>query len=126
MSLPCYCERMTNVPLGSNAFFDLSAKDAAGVPHSATYSATISDTAVGYIAKQGSARIFMVAKAAGTVNIVISGTSQDGTALPIVTVEYTVPTAGGETQAKRAGKQRLELKTYVMQDYDITNFRFNK
>jgi len=34
--------------------------------------------------------------------------------------------AGGETQAKRAGKQRLELKTYVVQDYDITNFRFNK
>ena len=33
---------------------------------------------------------------------------------------------GGETQAKRAGKQRLELKTYVMQDYDVTNFRFNK
>src|SRR5215471_4848282 len=33
---------------------------------------------------------------------------------------------GGETQAKRAGKQRLELKTYVMQDYDLTNFRFNK
>lgn len=34
--------------------------------------------------------------------------------------------AAGETQAKRAGKQRLELKTYVMQDYDVTNFRFNK
>ena len=34
--------------------------------------------------------------------------------------------AGGETQAKRAGKQRLELKTYVMQDYDLVNFRFNK
>src|SRR5256714_3688656 len=34
--------------------------------------------------------------------------------------------AGGETQAKRAGKQRLELKSYVMQDYDIVNFRFNK
>ena len=34
--------------------------------------------------------------------------------------------AGGETQAKRAGKQRLELKHYVMQDYDLTNFRFNK
>lgn len=34
--------------------------------------------------------------------------------------------AGGETQAKRAGKLRLELKTYVMQDYDIVNFRFNK
>jgi ribosome-binding ATPase YchF (GTP1/OBG family) len=33
---------------------------------------------------------------------------------------------GGETQAKRAGKQRLELKTYVMQDFDVTNFRFNK
>jgi ribosome-binding ATPase YchF (GTP1/OBG family) len=34
--------------------------------------------------------------------------------------------AGGETQAKRAGKQRLELKQYVMRDYDVVNFRFNK
>lgn len=34
--------------------------------------------------------------------------------------------AGGETQAKRAGKQRLETKQYIMQDYDVTNFRFNK
>jgi hypothetical protein len=34
--------------------------------------------------------------------------------------------AGGETQAKRAGKQRLETKTYVMQDYDLVNFRFSK
>ena len=34
--------------------------------------------------------------------------------------------AGGETEAKRAGKQRLELKTYVVQDYDVVNFRFNK
>jgi ribosome-binding ATPase YchF (GTP1/OBG family) len=34
--------------------------------------------------------------------------------------------AGGETQAKRAGKQRLEQKGYVMQDYDLANFRFNK
>jgi len=33
---------------------------------------------------------------------------------------------GGETQAKRAGKQRLEQKPYVMQDYDVVNFRFNK
>jgi len=34
--------------------------------------------------------------------------------------------AGGETQAKRAGKLRLELKQYVVQDYDLVNFRFNK
>jgi hypothetical protein len=34
--------------------------------------------------------------------------------------------AGGESQAKRAGKLRLELKTYVVQDYDVVNFRFNK
>lgn len=34
--------------------------------------------------------------------------------------------AGGETQAKRAGKLRLETKQYVMQDYDVVNFRFNK
>jgi len=35
-------------------------------------------------------------------------------------------TAGGETQAKRAGKVRLELKNYPMQDYDVVNFRFTK
>lgn len=34
--------------------------------------------------------------------------------------------AGGENQAKHAGKQRLEMKNYVMQDYDLANFRFNK
>ena len=34
--------------------------------------------------------------------------------------------AGGETQAKRAGNQRLELKQYVVQDYDLVNFRFTK
>ncbi len=34
--------------------------------------------------------------------------------------------AGGEPQAKRANKMRLETKQYVMQDYDLTNFRFNK
>jgi hypothetical protein len=34
--------------------------------------------------------------------------------------------AGGETEAKRAGKQRLETKSYVIQDYDLVNFRFNK
>jgi ribosome-binding ATPase YchF (GTP1/OBG family) len=33
---------------------------------------------------------------------------------------------GGETGAKRAGKLRLETKSYVMQDCDVTNFRFNK
>jgi hypothetical protein len=32
----------------------------------------------------------------------------------------------GETGAKRAGKLRLEVKTYVMQDCDVTSFRFNK
>ena len=36
-----------------------------------------------------------------------------------------VVASGGETEAKRAGKQRLETKQYVMQDYDLTNFRFN-
>lgn len=34
--------------------------------------------------------------------------------------------AGGETEAKRAGKQRLEQKGYVVQDCDVVNFRFNK
>ena len=33
---------------------------------------------------------------------------------------------GGETQAKQAGKMRLEAKEYVMQDTDLVNFRFNK
>jgi len=34
--------------------------------------------------------------------------------------------AGGETQAKRANKLRLETKTYVVQDFDLVNFRFTK
>ena len=34
--------------------------------------------------------------------------------------------AGGETQAKHANKMRLETKQYVVQDYDLINFRFNK
>jgi ribosome-binding ATPase YchF (GTP1/OBG family) len=34
--------------------------------------------------------------------------------------------AGGETQAKHANKVRLETKGYVMQDYDLVNFRFSK
>jgi hypothetical protein len=34
--------------------------------------------------------------------------------------------AGGETQAKHANKLRLETKQYVVQDYDLVNFRFNK
>ena len=34
--------------------------------------------------------------------------------------------AGGESQAKRAGKQRLQTKHYVMQDFDVVNFRFNR
>jgi hypothetical protein len=34
--------------------------------------------------------------------------------------------AGGEAEAKRANKLRLETKTYVIQDYDLVNFRFNK
>lgn len=43
----------------------------------------------------------------------------------IISFEDFVQT-GGETGAKRAGKLRLETKDYVMQDCDITNFRFNK
>lgn len=34
--------------------------------------------------------------------------------------------AQGETQAKQAGKMRLEQKDYLMQDADLTVFRFNK
>jgi hypothetical protein len=34
--------------------------------------------------------------------------------------------AGGETQAKHANKMRVETKAYVIQDYDLVNFRFRK
>jgi ribosome-binding ATPase YchF (GTP1/OBG family) len=34
--------------------------------------------------------------------------------------------AGGETGAKHANKMRVETKSYVMQDYDVANFRFKK
>ena len=35
-------------------------------------------------------------------------------------------TDGGETEAKRAGHQRLEMKPYIVQDYDVMNIRANK
>ncbi|MCF7731061.1 MAG: DUF933 domain-containing protein [Akkermansiaceae bacterium] len=34
--------------------------------------------------------------------------------------------AGGEKGAKHAGKQRLEMKAYVVRDYDVMNIRANK
>ena len=34
--------------------------------------------------------------------------------------------AGGEKEAKHAGKQRLEMKAYVVHDYDVMNIRANK
>ncbi len=34
--------------------------------------------------------------------------------------------AQGETQAKQAGKMRLEPKEYIMQDADLASFRFSK
>jgi ribosome-binding ATPase YchF (GTP1/OBG family) len=34
--------------------------------------------------------------------------------------------AGGEKEAKHAGKQRLEMKAYVVKDYDVMNIRANK
>lgn len=34
--------------------------------------------------------------------------------------------AGGETEAKRAGHQRLEMKQYIVRDYDLMNIRANK
>jgi len=33
---------------------------------------------------------------------------------------------GGEKEAKRAGHQRLEMKQYIVQDYDLMNIRANK
>ena len=42
------------------------------------------------------------------------------------TIAYTDYTElGGETQAKEAGKMRQEGKSYIVQDGDIFNFRFN-
>ena len=61
-------------------------------------------------------------EAAGTIHTDI----QKGFIRAEVTSFADLVEAGGETQAKCAGKQRLELKTYVMQDYDVVNFRFNK
>ena len=61
-------------------------------------------------------------EAAGTIHTDI----QKGFIRAEVTIFPDLVAAGGETQAKRAGKQRLELKQYVVQDYDVVNFRFNK
>jgi hypothetical protein len=61
-------------------------------------------------------------EAAGTIHTDI----QKGFIRAEITSYADFVEAGGETEAKRAGKQRLETKTYVMQDFDLVNFRFNK
>jgi hypothetical protein len=61
-------------------------------------------------------------QAAGTIHTDI----QKGFIRAEVISHADLVAAGGETQAKRAGKLRLELKHYTVEDYDVLNFRFNK
>lgn len=92
---------MTNLVLGQVAFFDLDAQDDAGVSHHANFNVQVADYSLGYVALAGANRIYFVPKTPGTVTIAISGTSQDGTALPVVTIEYQTAATGGETQATK-------------------------
>ena len=62
------------------------------------------------------------AEAAGTIHTDL----QKGLVRAEVIAFNDLVAAGGETEAKRAGKLRPELKTYVMQDYDVVNFRSSK
>ena len=62
------------------------------------------------------------AEAAGTIHTDL----QKGLVRAEVIAFQDFVEAGGETGAKRAGKLRPELKTYVMQDYDVVNFRSSK
>lgn len=92
---------MENLIAGQCAFFDLDAQDDATPPvsHNANYSVQVADYSLGYVAKQGGSRIFFVPKQPGTVNVVISGTSQDGTPLPMVTVTFQTSAAPPPDQA---------------------------
>lgn len=62
------------------------------------------------------------AEAAGTIHTDL----QKGLVRAEVISFADLVAAGGETEAKRAGKLRPEIKTYIMQDYDIVNFRSSK
>ncbi len=86
---------------GQCAFFDLDAQDDATPPvsHNASFNVQVADYSLGYVAKQGGSRIFFVPKVPGMVNVVITGTSQDGTALPTVTITYQTSSAPPPQQA---------------------------
>ncbi len=81
---------METLVAGQCAFFDLDAQDDATPPvsHNANFTVQVADYSLGYVAKQGGSRIFFVPKQVGTVNVLISGTSADGTPLPTVTITY--------------------------------------
>lgn len=96
-----YFRPMTNLVLGQVAFFDLDAQDDAGISHHANFNVQVADYSLGYVALLGANRIFFVPKTPGTVTIAITGTSQDGTALPTVTIEYQTVPASGPTQASK-------------------------
>jgi hypothetical protein len=80
---------MTSMTLGQEAVFALAAKDNTDVDRPVSFSITVTNYAAIYVQVAGNT-VHVVSKGVGTGNAVISGHSQDGTALPDLTMEFTV------------------------------------
>ena len=77
---------------GQEAVFDLSAADDLTPPvqRPAGFSAQVDNYPVAYIALQGGNHLHVVAKTVGTVNVTINGHSDDGTALPPLSLQFVI------------------------------------
>lgn len=83
---------MTTLLTTQEAIFDISAAQTDGISRAAAFSATVSDYSTAYVALVGANHIHCVSKKAGTVTVTVSGHSQDGTALPPITKDFTFNT----------------------------------
>lgn len=81
---------MTTLLTNQEATFNVGATDDLNNAKPAAFTAQVSGYPGAYVALVGSNQLHFVAKVAGTFTVTITGHSQDGTALPTLTLDFTV------------------------------------
>lgn len=74
------------------ARFNLGAQDNSGTGRPASFSVKVADYSLGYVFAQGN-QIYFVPKALGSTSITVSGTANDGTALPPLSFDFVTAMA---------------------------------
>jgi hypothetical protein len=83
---------MTTLLTNQEAVFNVQAFDDSNAAKPAGFSAKVSGYPGAYVAIVGSNNIHFVAVNPGTYTVTVTGHSQDGTALPTLTLDFTVNT----------------------------------